>query len=62
VDYGADHALMTRSASVRSYVRVRALRRTFFIFPSQVFKGHMHLRPFDQPGQADLTANVNLCT
>jgi hypothetical protein len=62
VDYGADHASMTRSASVRSYVRVRALRRTFFIFPSQVFKGHMHLRPFDRPGQADLTANVNLCT
>jgi hypothetical protein len=48
---------MTCSAYIRSYVR--ALRWTFFIFPSLGSSRDTLAYPFDRPGQADLTANVD---
>jgi NADH dehydrogenase [ubiquinone] 1 alpha subcomplex assembly factor 7 len=56
VDYGADHAV-GNSFRVRPFLSLPT--HGFHHWPRQAFKGHALADPFDCPGQADLTANVD---
>ena len=56
VDYGADHAT---GNSFRVRPLLLAYRRFLITCSLQAFKGHALANPFDCPGQADLTVNVD---
>jgi SAM-dependent MidA family methyltransferase len=56
MDYGTDH---TVSNLFRICLFLSLLTNVFHHRLPQAFKGHALADPFDCPGQADLTANVD---